>query len=123
MHVLCRHAVYLLFADIKQPNHSFFSHIIHCRHAMRLQYLTGSGAESQVRLILALISNVTGIKLNAFFAAVSGDGASAQARQGFPWQRADGFGHAVRRLIIRCAEGRFACMCSFALLICSPLLC
>ena len=60
-------------------------------------------AALQVKLILALIQNVTGIKLNAFFAPVSsnGDVAESPHSEGFMWQRADGFGHAVRRWIIR----------------------
>ena len=62
-----------------------------------------SVAALQVKLILALIQNVTGIKLNAFFAPVSsnGDVADEPQAKGFMWQRADGFGHAVRRWIIR----------------------
>jgi len=58
-----------------------------------------------VDLILALTRNVTGIKLNAFFAPITEEG-SQQApprQQGFLWQRADGFGHVLRRWIIRCA--------------------
>lgn len=66
------------------------------------------GAGVQVDLILALTRNVTGIKLNAFFAPIM-DGGEEQPparRQGFLWQRADGFGHVVRRWIIRRAPGR-----------------
>ena len=53
--------------------------------------------------MLALIQNVTGIGLNAFYAPVSsnGDVAESPPNKGFMWQRADGFGHAVRRWIIR----------------------
>jgi hypothetical protein len=59
----------------------------------------------QVDLILALTRNVTGIKLNAFFAPITEEGAqqAAPRQQGFLWQRADGFGHVLRRWIIRCA--------------------
>ena len=60
-------------------------------------------APLQVKLVLALIQNVTGIGLNAFYAPVSsnGDVAESPPNKGFVWQRADGFGHAVRRWIIR----------------------
>ncbi|KAK9840817.1 hypothetical protein WJX81_006835 [Elliptochloris bilobata] len=62
-----------------------------------------SEAEEDVKLILALIETVTGVKLNAYFAPVSGNGDVAEglSSQGFMWQRADGFGHAVRRFVIR----------------------
>ena len=60
-----------------------------------------------MKLVLALIQNVTGIGLNAFYAPVSsnGDVAESPPNRGFMWQRADGFGHAVRRWIIRRVPG------------------
>ena len=79
-----------------------------CQHAMsELTILVSDScmpcASLQVKLVLALIQNVTGIGLNAFFAPVSsnGDVAESPPHKGFMWQRADGFGHAVRRWIIR----------------------
>ena len=71
---------------------------------------------SQVKALNGLIREVTGIKPHAFWKPVEANGESGKGkkggvalnrpnkkkyRKGLPWQRHNGFGHRVRKFVVK----------------------